>query len=76
MGRDDLVQFSGKVTEKLAGGNFKITLDQGERQITAILSGKLRKFHIRIIPGDRVTVGFSPYDMDRGLILFREQGNA
>lgn len=75
MSRDDLAQIDGKVTDVLAGGNFTVQLDGGQT-ITAKLSGRMRKFHIRVIMGDRVTVGVSPYDPSHGLILHRHKEGA
>jgi translation initiation factor IF-1 len=72
MARDDLAQIEGVVTDVLAGGNFTVQL-QGGQTISAKLSGRMRKFHIRVILGDRVTVGVSPYDPTHGLILHRHK---
>ena len=72
MARDDLAQTEGVVTDVRAGGHFIVELDSGQK-ISAKLSGRLRKFHIRVILGDRVTVGVSPYDPTHGLILHREK---
>lgn len=70
MSRDDLVQIEGTITDVLAGGNFSVQLENGQA-ISAKLSGRMRKFHIRVIVGDRVTIGVSPYDPSHGLILHR-----
>ncbi len=72
MARDDLAQTEGVVTDVKAGGHFTVQLDSGQ-QISAKLSGRMRKFHIRVILGDRVTVGVSPYDPSHGLIIHREK---
>lgn len=72
MARDDLAQTEGLVTDVLTGGNFKVKLDSGQ-EIPAKLSGRMRKFNIRVILGDRVTVGISPYDTTHGLILRRQK---
>jgi translation initiation factor IF-1 len=72
MARDDLTQIEGIVIDVLAGGNFSIQLANG-KTIAAKLSGRLRKFHIKVIQGDRVTVGISPYDVSHGLIIGREK---
>ena len=72
MARDDLAQTEGTVTDVRAGGHFVVKLDSGQ-EITAKLSGRMRKFHIRVILGDRVTVGVSPYDLSHGLIIHREK---
>ncbi len=70
MSRDDLIQIEGTVEEIRAGGQFVIKTDMGPK-ITAKLSGRMRRYHIRVVPGDRVTVGVSPYDPTRGLIVYR-----
>lgn len=73
MDTKELITKDGRVTEALMGGMFKIVIDnQGETQeILATLSGKMRKFKIRILPGDRVKVDFSPHDITRGRISYR-----
>jgi len=70
--RDDLAQVEGVVTDVLAGGHFTVTLDTGQ-DISARLSGRMRRFNIRVILGDRVTVGVSPYDLTHGLIIHRQK---
>ena len=72
MARDDLVKMEGVVKEVRAGGNFVVELDSGV-EVAAKLSGRMRKFHIRVILGDRVTVGVSPYDPTHGLIIHRQK---
>lgn len=70
MSRDDLVRIDGKVTEMSGGGTYVVLLDQGAT-VTARLCGRMKKFKIKVIVGDRVTVGVSPYDASHGLILHR-----
>ncbi len=70
MARDDLIQIEGVVEEVRAGGHFAIKTDMGP-MIIAKLSGRMRRYRIRVVPGDRVTVGVSPYDPSRGLIVYR-----
>jgi translation initiation factor IF-1 len=70
LARDDLVQATGTVEKILGGGRYRIALDSGQ-QVTAQLSGRMRRFRIRVIPGDRVQVGVSPYDPSHGFITFR-----
>jgi translation initiation factor IF-1 len=70
LSRDDLIRFEGKVADATGGGNYVVTLDNGVT-VTARLSGKMKKFKIRILVGDRVTVGVSPYDPTHGLITHR-----
>jgi translation initiation factor IF-1 len=68
--RDDLINVEGTVEEIRAGGNFAVKTDMGP-VIIAKLSGRMRRYHIRVVPGDRVTVGVSPYDPTKGLIVYR-----
>ena len=70
LARDDLIQATGSVDKILGGGRYQITLESGQA-VTAQLSGRMRRFRIRVIPGDRVTVGLSPYDPTHGFITFR-----
>lgn len=72
MSKEDLLKVDGVVTESLSGSRFTVKLSDG-RQLFAKLSGKLRRFHIRVLVGDRVTLGLSPYDLTHGLILGRER---
>jgi len=72
MSREDLVKLEGKVSDAVGGGNYVILLDNGV-SVTARLSGKMKKFKIRILVGDRVTVGVSPYDPTHGLITHRQR---
>ena len=74
MSREDLIKIEGLVTESLSGSQFLIQLKDG-RTVTAKLSGRLRRYHIRVLVGDRVTLGISPYDISHGLILSREKLN-
>jgi len=60
----------GTIIESLPSTNFKVKIDDG-REVMAHLSGRLRRFHIRILVGDRVTVETSPYDRSRGRIIYR-----
>ncbi len=71
MSKKDLVQVTGEVDKVLGGGRFQVRLDN-EHVITAQLSGRMRRFRIRVIPGDRVQVGVSPYDPTHGFITYRE----
>jgi translation initiation factor IF-1 len=72
MPRGDHIELEGTVREALAGGTFKITLESGH-EVLAYLAGKLRRHRIRVVPGDRVTVALSPYDANRGMIVYRRQ---
>ena len=70
--RDDHVQVDGVVNQVYAGGQFEINLDSGTA-VRAQLCGRMRKFRIRVLLGDRVTVALSPYDLTHGMIVFREK---
>ena len=70
LAREDLIQANGTVEKILGGGRYQITLETGQ-SVTAQLSGRMRRFRIRVIPGDRVQVGLSPYDPSHGFITFR-----
>ncbi len=72
MSREDLIKTAAVVTEALSGSRFTVKLADG-RLLPAKLSGRLRRFHIRVLVGDRVTIGLSPYDLTHGLILERER---
>ncbi len=64
------IQLEGTVVEALPGTQFRVQLDNGH-EILAYLSGKMRKYYIRILLGDRVRVEVSPYDLTRGRIIYR-----
>lgn len=68
--REEAIELEGTVTEALAGGKFRVEVEGGH-QILAHLSGKMRKFRIRVVLGDRVMVAVSPYDLTRGRIIYR-----
>lgn len=72
MAKEDLAQVDGKVVDALAGGIYKVQLDNSV-SISAKLCGKMRRFNIRVVVGDRVTVGVSPYDPTHGLIMYRHK---
>lgn len=65
-----IISKDGIISEALQGGMFKIQLED-ETIALATISGKMRKFHIRILPGDKVKVEFSPHDLTRGRISYR-----
>ena len=69
---DEKIQMEGIVTEALPGTQFKVELENGH-EIIAYLSGKMRKYYIRVLLGDRVSVEMSPYDLTRGRITFRHK---
>jgi translation initiation factor IF-1 len=70
MSKKDLIQLEGVVTESLPNATFRVQLDNGH-PVLAHISGKMRMHWIRILPGDRVTVEVSPYDLNRGRIVYR-----
>ncbi|HEU4965580.1 MAG TPA: translation initiation factor IF-1 [Bacilli bacterium] len=70
MAKDDVIEVEGKVVEPLPNAMFKVELENGH-QVLAHVSGKIRMHYIRILPGDRVTVELSPYDLTRGRITYR-----
>lgn len=70
MAKDDMIEVEGKVLESLPNAMFQVELENGH-QILAHISGKLRMNFIRILPGDKVTVELSPYDLTRGRITWR-----
>ena len=72
MAKEEAIEVEGRVKEALANTQFRVELDLGGT-VTAHIAGKMRKHYIRIIPGDRVTVELSPYDLTRGRITFRDR---
>ncbi len=70
MPKKDIIQVEGVVTEALPNATFRVRLDSGHI-VLAHISGRMRMHWIRILPGDRVTVELSPYDLSRGRIIYR-----
>ena len=70
MGKKKGIQIEGTVIEALPNAMFRVELDKGHK-VLAHISGKMRMHFIRILPGDRVTVELSPYDLSRGRIVYR-----
>lgn len=70
MAKKDVIQLEGVVTESLPNATFRVQLDNGHL-VFAHISGKMRLNWIKILPGDRVTVELSPYDLTRGRIVYR-----
>ena len=70
MAKDDVIEIEGTVVEKLPNTMFQVELENGHR-VLAHISGKLRQNFIRILPGDKVRVEMSPYDLSKGRIAFR-----
>jgi translation initiation factor IF-1 len=72
MAKEDLLEFEGAVVEVLPDSRFRVRLDNGHEAL-AYIAGKMRKHRIRIIAGDRVMVEMTPYDLDKGRIVFRQK---
>ncbi|SCG84079.1 Translation initiation factor IF-1 [Proteiniborus sp. DW1] len=72
MSREDVIEVEGTVAEALPNAMFKVKLENGH-EILAHISGKLRMNFIRILPGDKVTIELSPYDLTRGRITWRNK---
>ena len=72
MASSDAIELEGTVKEVFPGGNFQVETDDGHK-ILAHLGGKMRKFRIRVLRGDRVIVAVSPYDLTKGRITYRQR---
>ena len=72
MSKSDVIEITGKVIEKRPNAMFQVELENGH-QVLAHISGKLRMNYIRILPGDRVTIELSPYDLSKGRIIWRDK---
>ena len=70
MAKEDAIEIDGTVEEALPNAMFRVELENGHK-ILAHISGKMRKFYIRILPGDKVRVELSPYDLSKGRITYR-----
>lgn len=73
MAKTESIKFTGTVYEVLPNAMFRIELDNNKHPIIATLGGKLRKFNIQILLGDKVEVEMSPYDLTRGRIVYRKK---
>ena len=73
MAKEDAIEVEGTIVEPLPNAMFQVELDNGHR-VLAHISGKMRMHYIKILPGDRVTVELSPYDLTRGRVTFRAKG--
>ncbi len=71
--KEDVIEMEGEVLEALRNAMFRVKLEDGI-EIMCHVSGKIRKHYISILPGDKVTVVISPYDLTKGRIVFREKG--
>lgn len=72
MSKEDLLEFTGTVTEKLPNAMFRVQLENGH-DIIAHTAGKMRKFRIRVMVGDQVDIEMTPYDLTKGRITFRHK---
>ncbi len=72
MPKEDAIQVEGRVLETLPNAMFRVELENGHK-VLAHISGKMRMHFIKILPGDKVTLELSPYDLSRGRIIFREK---
>lgn len=72
MSKTDVIEIEGIVSEKLPNAMFKVNLENGH-EILAHISGKLRQNFIKILPGDKVTMELSPYDLSKGRIIWRDK---
>lgn len=72
MNKEELVRFEGAVLEALPDGRFRVRLDNGH-ELLAYASGRMKRAHIRVLAGDRVTVEMTPYDLSKGRITFRHR---
>ena len=72
MSKADVIEIEGTVIEKLQNAMFQVQLENGH-QVLAHISGKLRMNYIRILPGDKVTIELSPYDLSKGRIIWRDK---
>ena len=70
MAKQDYIEAEGFVTENLSNGNFRVEINNGH-VILCTISGKMRMYNIRLLPGDRVKIQMSPYDLNRGRISVR-----
>lgn len=68
--KEEAIKLNGVVTEEVRGA-FRVKIDDMEHYVLCRLAGKMRKFRIRVVPGDHVEVEISPYDMERGRITYR-----
>ena len=72
MSKQDVIELEGTVLEKLPNAMFQVQLENGH-QVLAHISGKLRMDYIRILPGDKVTIEMSPYDLSKARIIWRDK---
>lgn len=73
MAKEDLIELTGVVTENLPNATFRVKLDESGHEIIAHTAGKMRKFRIRVMVGDKVNIEMTPYDLTKGRITFRHK---
>ena len=73
MSKSDLIQLDGEITQILPKGVYKVCLNENKTEISAKLCGKMRRYNIQVVVGDKVTVGFSHHDFTNGLIVYRHK---
>ena len=71
MSKADLVQLDGQIIKVCSNGLYKVKLEKKDIEVSARLCGKMRRYNIQVVNGDKVTVGFSPHDLTLGLIVYR-----
>ena len=72
-GKEEKIELEGEVVEALSNGKYRIALDNGH-EVLGYTAGKMRRFRIRILLGDRIKIELSPYDLTRGRIVYRFRG--
>lgn len=75
MTKEDVLNFEGKVTEVMPDARFRVELDNGH-MVVVYTAGKMKKNRIKTLVGDRVTVEMTPYDLDKGRLVFRHKGDS
>ena len=73
MSKSDLAQFEGRIVKVCAGGLYKVCLDDNKMEVSAKLCGKMRRYNIHVVVGDKVTVGVTHHDLTNGLIIYRHK---
>ena len=73
--KEEKIEFEGEILEALSNGKYRVALEGGHEMI-GYIAGRMRRYRIRILPGDRVKIEVSPYDLNRGRIVFRHRSGA
>lgn len=68
--KEEKIEFDGEIVEALSNGKYRVALDNGHETL-GYVAGKMRRYRIRVLPGDRVKIELSPYDLTRGRIVYR-----